>query len=824
MWRNYVNAALRNLVRNKVYAGLNIVGLAVGFSAVLLIALFVRDELSYDKWLPGSERTYILGERLAIPGQAPLVEFVTPQELKAPMLLDYPGIENIVRLEPSAIALRNGDIETADEKIFWADPDFFKVIKLEGIAGDLNQALAEPNSVVISRKIARKYFGRDTPIGETLEFDRRLSMKVTAVIEDLPSNTQFNTEVIASALTKDESGIARKDANPARFAQGWNVGAYTYVTLRPGTAIEDIGKQLPDFILKHKSAVINFVGKTPLFFKPMSDVHLQEDLRGGNFYSLSAAGSRATIASLSVIGALILLVASINFVNLTTARASRRSLEVGMRKVVGAEPGDLVRQFIGESLLYTAFGMIVAMALVSLAMPAFNAYLNRTMVFDFWADPALLAGIVVVVAFVGVLAGAYPAFVLSSFRPKAVLKSGKINSSGIGLLRNVLVIVQFAIMIGLILMTFVVYRQTSFAMNQGVRLDTAGMHVLRRGCTQAAQNAITALPGVAGTACSGGPVLNQGKNAASITLKDATPLTIDLASIDFGFFELYGIQPIAGRSFQRDHVGDQQPAQPKVEPGQMPPPPPGFTWPMIVNEALARKISPGNPAAAVGQVVGTQFGPNKGESEIIGVVPDFALDVSNQVVPTTVYILVPAGENPNLLMSVKLKAGDETATLAAIDKTWKEVGPARPISRYAMTQYLAELNAPFMRQAEIFAAFAVVAVFIAALGLFGLSAFTAERRTKEIGLRKSLGADRAPIVRLLVWQFTKPVLWANLIAWPVGFYLVNRWLNGLAYHIDIEFWLFLAASLIALAIAWATILGYSVKVSGEKPSRALRYE
>jgi putative ABC transport system permease protein len=416
--------------------------------------------------------------------------------------------------------------------------------------------------------------------------------------------------------------------------------------------------------------------------------------------------------------------------------------------------------------------------------------------------------------------------VLSRFRPRTVLKSGVTAGRFSSVLRSALVVLQFAILIGFIVMTFTVSRQTSYALNRGQKLDVERVYVMQRACADAMLDAIKPLPGVAGTSCSNGQVLGRGRNASGIVLKDGTQLTIDIGPVGYDFFELYGIQPLEGRTFQRDRA-DQQPNPPPTEPGTPPTPLTSFTWPIIVNETLARKIDSSSPTAAVGQSVHFNVGGAKeGQSEIIGIVPDFAVDVAHQVVPPTVYFMMPASNIAQFgLLSVKLRAdADEKATLDAIDKIWKEIGPARPVSRFAMKDSLAELNADIVRQSELFASFSVIAVFIAALGLFGLSAFTAERRTKEIGLRKALGSDRPPIVRLLMWQFTKPVLWANLIAWPAGYYVVNRWLSGFAYHVDVEFAVFLIASLVALLIAWATILGYSYKVSGAKPATALRYE
>jgi putative ABC transport system permease protein len=400
MFRNYLNAALRNLVRNRVYAGINIVGLAVGFAAALFIALFVRDELSYDKWLPGAAAVTMLSSKLTVPNQEPLRTNLIPEEIAPPMKLDFPGIDKIVRLQPARYSLRHGDVELSDQLVYFADPDFFSVIQLPAVAGDLKTALDEPDSVVLTLSAARRYFGKDQPIGELLERERANPAKVTAVLKDLPSNTQFNTDIIFSARSQ-LSTATRKEKNPPR---GWGVGSYTYFTMKPGSSAEDVAKGLTSLIARHKADAISFVGPSPLFTLPMTGQHLQSGIQGGTFNTLNPAGDPETIKTFVIVGVLLVFIAAINFINLSTARASRRALEVGMRKVVGAEPRDLVVQFIGESLLYVVFGMILAMMIVGLAMPAFNGYLKRSISFDFWADPLLLGGIVATTLIVGIAA------------------------------------------------------------------------------------------------------------------------------------------------------------------------------------------------------------------------------------------------------------------------------------------------------------------------------------------------------------------------------------------------------------------------------------
>lgn len=832
MFRNYVATALRNLLRNRLYAVINIVGLTVGFAAALLIALFVRDEFSYDKWLPNAANIYMLTSELPQAGQPSVRSNYIPAEIAPALKLDFPGIDKAVRLlRGNAADLRHLDGEFRPQLFHIADPGFFDVIQFPVLAGDLKTALDAPDSVVITLSAARKYFGKDAPIGEMLE--RRFNptnvtamMKVTAVIQDLPSNTQFNTEVIFSTR-------ALSTAPPP--AGQWASSFVTYFTLKPGTSIDEISHGLPDFVARHfAGAVFNStpVGPTPLSTLLMTGQHL-----GPGSDGLNPRGDRDTIAAIAAIGVLILFTAAVNFVNLTTARATQRAVEVGVRKTTGAAKLDLMIQFLGESLLTVAFGMMSAMVTVNLTLPAFNGYLTdrlslnmtsdayakRMIAFDFWADPVLLAGIVGIVIFVGVAAGAYPAFVLSRFHPKAVLKSGSVKAGALGHLRGALVILQFAILIGLVLSALTMYRQMDYALRRGTNLDTARVMSLRGACAPAMQDTVRALPGVEGAGCTGsvtiGPVVGQ--TQWPLAAPNGVQLSAYDSMVDVGTLEFFGIKPIAGRLFADSFPGDRTPDRVVRFAGQLPPPPGRSTFSVVVNEALARGLSPGNPAAAVGMTMGWR----NDEIQVVGVVPDFTTDPIHLTTTPTFYYLLTNAFMPQGTLHVRLRPGaDESATLAAIDKTWKEFVTPGAHVRYSVDEWMQFLNAGLIRRMQAFAVFAAIAVFVGVLGLFGLAAFTAERCTKEIGIRKTMGATRIDILRLLLSQFAKPVLWANLIAWPTAYVFMRRWLEGFAYHIDLSPWMFLAASALALVIAIATVIGHALLVARAQPVTALRYE
>jgi putative ABC transport system permease protein len=821
MLRHYLIAALRNLGRNKLYAAINIVGLAVGFAAALMITLYVRHEASYDAWLPNADSTYLLTMRAIPAGGAPENMLETPADLPAQMQLDMPEIQALARMERQRVAVRHGDFEASERTAFWADPNIFTLLRLPVLAGDLSTALDQPGSVVITRKMARKYFGKDDPVGETLELDRTNIVKVTAVLRDLPSNTNLDTDFFISGRSTF-SDLTRLDTR-ADCPTCFEDDVYTYIRLKPGANIATLQNAMPDFLERHKHAALALMATRQLTlsmsFIPLTALHTRPELAE----YMKPAADPTILYAVSGIGLLIILAASINFINLMTARAARRSVEIGIRKVSGARRRDLIVQFIGEAILYVLLGAILAVALVELLMPNLSVFLNATIIFDWWRQPALIAVIVGCVVAVGVLAGWYPAFFLSSFRPTSVLKSGGASVAGPTQVRQMLVVVQFTILIGLIIATIVIYRQTHFALNEGMRLDldqrmeldTASSRTIPGStCGQPFKDKVAALPGVKASACSG-PFMNgfQDFRLEVITEKGAK---VDAAylPIDYGFFELYGLRPVAGRFFSREHPADAVPVDDNDQ----------SVWqaPIIINETAVHAFGLASAADAIGKSVTVNGGrPGNHPSTIIGVVPDMALDTIHAAILPEIFFV---DDKQLVVLFITLGGHDIPETLARIDRLWSELGAPRPLRHTFMSVWVQRYYQDVIRQSQLVTAFAGVALFIAGLGLFGLSAFTAERRIKEIGIRKAMGANRFDIMKLLLWQFTKPVLYANLIAWPVAYLFMNRWLHGFAAHIELHIWIFAAATGIALAIALVTVSAHAFRVAAARPVTALRYE
>jgi putative ABC transport system permease protein len=496
------------------------------------------------------------------------------------------------------------------------------------------------------------------------------------------------------------------------------------------------------------------------------------------------------------------------FVNLATARSVRRALEVGVRKACGASRAQLVVQFLGESVLYVALAACLALALADVVLPYVNAFLDSGARLDPRRDPELLATALVGVLGLGVLAGAYPAFVLSAFRPSTVLK-GVLRYAGGSIARQSLVVLQFAILIGLILTATVIYRQCLYATRDGLRVDVDQMLIIRAQCKPVLLNELRALSGVRGAQCSSRDLLDRA-GFLNARLRDGSNLAIDVIALEFGAFGLYGIKPLAGvlpRDEGEDGTGPTQTERHTV-----------------INETAARRFGFASPAAAIGELLPLTDAPRDFMAvahRIVAVVPDFSFDVAAQKVRPTLYAAGPEQYN---LINVRLTGKEIPETLDAIDRLSIATGAVKPLERFFVNEYIQGLYLTVLREAQAFGVFAAVALVLAALGLLGLSAATAASRTREIGIRKAMGASTTDILRMLLWEFSTPILWASLLAWPVTGLLLSHWLGGFADHVELGPWPFLGASALALGIALLTVGGHAFLIARAKPVAALRYE
>jgi putative ABC transport system permease protein len=828
MLLNYFAAAFRNLARNKRHATITIGGLAVGLTAALVAALYVQYQLSFEHFVPDYAQIYRISIEFGRPGAAMTRIGSAPPDVARWLEVRLPALHPIARIGGGdEHGIRVGNIDTL-EQVSWADPEFFNVFRLPIVAGDPVGALHTPDGVVLTETVARTLFGRDDPIGRTLEIDRKHSLRVMAVVKDLPPNTHLEFGLVASSLSSF-SPFASIDARPFGLNKPWM--ANTYFRLPHAIALSQVRAALPGFV----SSVLPGGGlRLVLPIEPITDIHLDS----GNGHT-----SHLLIYAVVAVGVLILLAAAINFINLMTARATTRQLEIGVRKAAGASRRMIALQFLGESVAYAAVATLVAAALVELLLPAFDRFAGWSVTANYGQNPWLILLPLGLAIAVGLLAGAYPAIVLSSFRPAAALR-GVVALRGGDAIRHVLVSVQFAVLTGLLIAVVVVFNQISYSSQLVGRLDGNGVFLVTDGCKGESADAYRVLPGVVAAACSqsapDGSVLVRKYS----TVQRGIETSFDDEVIGVGFFDLYGLKPLAGRFFSTaygidtaaastasdaaagtgsDATASTKPeatASTKSETAASSESQPGE--PIVINETAVRQFGFTSPDAAVGKFVYVFGPPGKAPpSEIVGVVPDFPMRSIRTPVDATVFHLDP---NRLALLSVKVSARHPASALTAVDARWSAQDPSRPIQRFSAALMFRGLYSDIDREEAVFSACAAIALLLACVGIYGLSAFIAERRTKEMGIRRALGADRTVVIRLLLWQLAKPIIWAQLIAWPVTYLIMNHWLEGFATHVPLRPQTFVATGAAVLLIAWATVLAQALRVAKARPVTALRYE
>jgi putative ABC transport system permease protein len=811
MLRNYLKIAWRNIVGNPMFSAINIIGLGIGLACCIIITIFVRYEMSYDKHWDNADRIYrvtrdFFGNDLKLAAVAPPIAPLMKQ--------DFAEVEDITRLATGGIALSRGDTKIREENMVIADPNVFEFFNLEFVSGDPETALARPTDIVMSERAVARYFGNEDPIGQTLNLMDQADVTVTAIVKDLPDNTHMAFELVGSM-----------DAIPLMMGPGelesWGSNNYyTYTRLPEGYDPANLEAQFNDFLVRHWNEDAESSSKLSL--QRLPDIHLTSN-RDGEW---GTNGSIGVVYTFSAVALFVLLIACINFMNLTTARSTQRAREVGVRKVVGANRSQLITQFMGESIMLTAFAMLLAVAMVEIILPVFAAFLEIPLVFSL-ASPTSLGLLVLGILIVGGFAGSYPALYLSKFRPADVLK-GPASGTGSALLRKSLVVVQFATSIALLIATGVVMAQMKYAQNVDLGFDKS-------------QNLVTQLPYFADLWEVYEPMkaeLEAHPDISSVVYSSRVPsmqnndgsgyiaegeqvaienfMGISDIKVDYQWFEHYDVEFLAGRSFRQNEMRPEEPSEEN----------PVVRSVAILNESGARRFN-WSPEEAVGKVIRE---PQSRELtsfidyEIVGVVPDIHFSSLHLEIKSTVY--APPDPNYGRSISIKIAAGDPGDAIQHFEDTWKKIVPGEPVFWEFLDDRFDALYRSEERQAQMFGVFSAFAIFVATLGLFGLASFTTERRTKEIGIRKVMGASVRDIVLLLTTDFTKLVLLANVIAWPVAYYFMSDWLNRFAYKAPFGewAWLFVASAIAALAVAWLTIALQASRAATARPVLALRYE
>jgi putative ABC transport system permease protein len=808
MARNYLISALRNLARHKLYSIINIAGLAVGLACATFIILFLRDELSYNSWIPDSQNLYRVESTFYMPGRDHDFFPVTPFPVTPTMQQQIPEVVAQTHLIPESMTAQAGNRQFSVH-VAAVDLNFFQIIKLPFVEGDPATAIARPESIVLSQATAKKFFGATDPMGKTLMLGGSHALVVTGVLRDLPHNTNLVADLVMSNTSK-------ADTLPIAMRTSWlNVQGWGFVKLAPHADPQAVTGKLKPILDRNidvkKMMNFNMPGSDllHLHLTPFRDVHLAP-------FGETEAGSWDTIYGFAAIAALILLIACINYMNLATARATTRAREVSLRKVMGAKRSQLIVQFMTESMLMALVALLFAFALVEMLLPAFDGLLGRPITYQIATDWPLSLAILAIALVAGLLGGIYPALFLSGFRPAARLGTNASAASGSALLRTTLVVLQFAISIGLGIAVIVIFSQIRYSrqINLGfdrhdlVVIDGAGP--LTPSARDSLSKTLAADPAIAGVAQSGMTPFDGGILVAPVTLPGSPEqFMIRNVDVDPHFVDVYGMKLLSGRNLSDERGMDISPA-----PGAANPTPKGN---ILINAAAARQFGY-TPAGAIGRTI--VFG-SASHLTIVGVVDDANFDGLQSAMQPFVYYYNPQNMGP---ISVRIKPGRTQAALAAIDRTWHRFVPTVAVQRRFEDDSFDRLFIADEREGDIFGIFVGIAIFIACLGLFGLASFTAERRTKEVGIRKVFGARTRDIVRLLLWQFSIPVLVANAIAWPVAWYYLHHWLEGYAYRIALSPFYFLAAGGAALVIAWATVSVHAILVARANPIQALRYE
>lgn len=804
MFRNYLKTSWRNLVKNKTFSFVNIAGLSIGISVCFIILLYVQNELSFDRFNKNADRIVRVVFKANINGGKINENNVMPPVAHA-MKSDYPEVEDATRIRAYvAPKVTYKDKVFKDDELAFVDPNFFQIFTLPLIEGNAKTALQQPQTLVISTTLAKKYFGNENPIGKTLSFDNNESYKVTGLIDKVPANSHFHFDLFASMTGWDE---AKSDS--------WMSSNYfTYLLLKPGFDYKKLEAKLPAMVEKYMGPQIqkemgislskfrtkgNQLG---FALQPLTSIHLYSHSN----YELDAPGNAMYVYIFGAIAIFMLLIACINFINLSTASASKRAKEVGVRKVIGSGKSQLIFQFLTESALLVFIALLISVILIQLALPEFNNISGGNLVFDF--NLKIISGLIVLGLIVSIIAGIYPAFFLSSFKPIAVLK-GKFtgNNKSFGL-RSSLVIFQFFISVALIIATIVVWQQMKFIQNKNLGynkeqvLTIPNSYVLAKNEQVYKQELLNDPRIVNATVSSYKPAgPSSGSNALAYPEgHDNEIMKTQEYHVDEQYIPTFHMHIAAGRNFSKEFATD--------------------STGMIINEAAAKAFG-WNTLTALGKTIirENSFRGTNVPFHVIGVVKDFNFQSLHQAVTPLLMVL-----DPDHGLIFKVKTADIKGLLATMKNQWNKFNTGEPFTFNFMDDLYNKTYSAEQKTGTILNIFALLTILVACLGLFGLATYTAEKRTKEIGIRKVLGASVTQVTRMLSKEFVKLVFIACIIAFPLSYWAMNKWLQSFAYRINVSWWMFVVAGFAALLIALLTVSFQAIKAAVANPVDSLRSE
>jgi putative ABC transport system permease protein len=794
MFKNYLKITWRNIKKNKVYSFINIMGLAIGMASCILIFLWVQDELSFDGFHENADRIYRVVFSTSDDGSPTNANgsYGVGPALKK----DFPEVTETVRLRKMGQNVKRyvgyKDKKFYESRFFFAEPTLFTVFDFPLIKGDAATALNEPNSLVLTEKTAKKYFGNEDPIGKVIEADpyndgELMLFHITGVAKNVPHNSHFHFDLLASYSSLKE--------DTERFSGFYQ--HFTYLLLSSHASAEPLNSKLLDFL--HR----NWMDDPwyTLSLQPLLDIHLHSRLKS----EIEPTGSILYVYLFTAIALFVLVIACINFTNLTTALAVKRAREVGIRKVVGARKKQLIRQFLGESLWLSLVSGLAAVLLISIFLPPFNSLAGKEFSLASLMNPLFILGMAAIVLAVGFFSGTYPAFFLSSFRPVNTLKSGSSHSSSGTLLRKGLVIFQFSLSIGIIFATLVTHKQMTYIQSRNLGYDREQIMVIPlnkdlRQNYEAVRNELLKHPGIENTATS---ALVPTKGSYHIPFQyqgSEENISQVVYFVDKEFVDTYGLQLLAGKNIQNPLSEDK-------------------IMDILASEKSIQEAGYASTQEAVGKSFTTLEG-HKGY--VLGVVNDINIYSFHVPQLPVNYVVTPI--NRHNYVSVRIIPQNISETIGYLQKTWKEMVPNYPLDYFFLDASFEQMHAADQKMSLIFSVFSILAVFVACLGLFGLAAYTAGQKTKEIGVRKILGASTSTIYILLSREFLKWVVLANIIAWPPAYYAMNQWLQNFAFRTNPNVWTFVFSGLIALGIAFLTVSYQAIKAASANPVDSLRYE
>ena len=799
MLHNYLSVALRNLRRHPAYSLINITGLAIGMATCILILMYIQDELGYDRYHPHADRVYRIVDDIESGGQT-VQTAGTPTAWGPALKRDFPEIELLVRLRgtESAWLVDLGNTIYYERKVIWAEPDLFEMFSMPLVLGDPGTALSEPYSMVISEDLAYKYFGAEDPVGKVVNLDNRWDFTVTGVMKNIPTNSHMRPDMFVSYSTMNVIG-------------SWDLGdweyhrnLYTYIRLREHVSPDEFEAKLPAFLERHAGDQYREAGiSLRPSLQPLVDIHLYSNRESEH----EPNGDIRYVALFMVIAFLILIIACINFINLATARSEMRAREVGVRKVLGANRLQLIRQFLGESVLMAGLAAVVAVLLVQLVLPAVNEIAGKQLALQL-TDWLVLAALGLGTTLIGLAAGSYPAAYLSGFLPAVVMKGNpETGKKGLGM-RQVLVVVQFSMSIFLLVSTAVIYDQLEYIQTKRLGFDKehvmvvpiTGSHQVPN--TPVLKQRLSGMPGVVGIATTTGLPGMRVLPIMEVRPEGMPPedhLMMATLHVDEHFLDVLGIEVVAGRNFSPDWGTD-------------------TTGGVLLNETAVRNLGWGAPAEAIGRQFERLSFEGVVPGRVIGVVRDFHLrTIHEEIEPAAIMT-----STYHIFVLIRIEPDRIPETIGRIEEVWRDVDPRFPLDYTFLDEDFDALYRTDRQLGEIFAVFAFLAIFVACLGLLGLASFSIQQRTREIGIRKVVGSSVSGIVVLLSKDFMKYVLWANVIAWPLAWFVMSNWLQNYAYNAEIRYVWFVAGGMLALVIAWLTIGAHAVAASRRNPVNALR--